>query len=241
MPVLQIAGLKVHLNSSSISSTGEMKAAVVLLHGFGAPGTDLVSLANSLNVPEGTGFFFPEGPLDLGAQLGAGYGGARAWWPIDMAKLQAAQFAGKVHTAARGLANGLEIARPMIVGLLDELKVKFGVASERIILGGFSQGAVACLDIAVHESRSLAGLLLMSGTMVDPEAIAQLAPRRAGLPAVMSHGRSDPILPYAVAETLQKQLVAANWKLTWVPFSGGHGIPVEVLKAASTEMSRWLA
>lgn len=241
MPALQIAGLKVHLNSSFLSSPGEMAAAVVLLHGFGAPGTDLVSLGDSLNAPEGTGLFFPEGPLDLGVQMGTGYAGARAWWPIDMAKLQAAQFTGQVQTAARGLANGLDIARPMIVALLDELQVKFGLASERIILGGFSQGAVACLDIVLQESRPFAGLLLMSGTMVDPEAIAKLAPRRAGLPALLSHGRSDPILPFAVAETLQKRLVAANWRLTWVPFSGGHGIPVEVLKAAATEIPRWLA
>jgi phospholipase/carboxylesterase len=240
MSDLRLAGLKVHSNTSAISKSGGMTAAVVLLHGFGAPGTDLVSLADVLNVPEGTGLFFPEGPLDLGVQMGAGYAGGRAWWPIDMVQLQVAMFTGQIHAAAKGLASGLESARSQIAELLAELQSKFGLKPERIVLGGFSQGAVACLDLALASSSRFAGLILMSGTMVDPDSIEQLAPLKVGTRALLSHGRSDPMLPYSVAESLRDKLVAAEWDITWTSFPGGHGIPTEVVKSVSTALPRWL-
>ena len=240
MSELQLAGLKVHLNTSALFKSGELSAAVVLLHGFGAPGTDLVALGDALNVPRGTGFFFPEGPLDLGAQLGAVDAGARAWWPIDMVKLQIAMLTGQVQKAAKELAGGIEVARARVLLLLDELQSKFGLKSERIVLGGFSQGAVACLDVVLNDSRKFAGLMMMSGTMVNPDSIVELAHSKVGMRALMSHGRSDPMLPFSVAEALRDQLIDAQWELTWVPFHGGHGIPIDVLTAAASVLPEWL-
>jgi len=240
MTELELAGLKVHLNKSALADSGSMKAAVVLLHGFGAPGTDLLSLADVLPVPEGTGLFFPEGPLDLGQVLGRSYSGARAWWPIDMVQLQVAMMTGQVARAAEGLANGLERARDQVIILLNELQERFGIDSNRIVLGGFSQGAVASLDVALRDSRKLAGLLLMSGTMTNPDAVAELAAERVNLPIMLSHGRSDPVLPYSVAEALRDKLINAGCQVTWVPFDGGHGIPRDVQLAAATLLPKWL-
>ncbi len=240
MSDLHMAGLKVHVNTSVLTKPDEIAAAIVLLHGFGAPGTDLVALGDILNVPKGTGLFFPEGPLDLGSQIGAGYVGARAWWPIDMVRLQVAMFAGQVQKAAKELASGIETARSQVVALLDELQSKFSLEPEQIVLGGFSQGAVVCLDVALNNHRSFAGLLIMSGTMVNPESIAELARLKVGTRVLLSHGQSDPMLPYSIAEELRDQLIAAQWELTWVPFPGGHEIPIDVLKAASIVVPEWL-
>jgi len=241
MSELKLAGLRVHLNQTSVSNGSSMKAAVVLLHGFGAPGNDLVSLGDVLAVPEGTGIFFPEGPLELETILGPHYGGARAWWPIDMAELQSAMLQGQVARAAEGLADGLEQARNRIISLLDELQAKFGLDSSKIVIGGFSQGAVACLDVALRDSRKFAGLLLMSGTMVSRDSVAELAPRSKCLPALISHGVTDPVLPYSIAESLRDQLKIAGWKVSWVSFFGGHGIPPEVIRAASALLPEWLS
>jgi phospholipase/carboxylesterase len=240
MSELKLAGLKVHLNRSSLSPSKPMQAAVVLLHGFGAPGTDLVSLGDVISVPEGTGMFFPEGPLDLGQQLGPGYGAARAWWPIDTVQLQVAMMTGQADRAAQGLTNGLEHARILVQRLLDDLESEFALHSRRIVLGGFSQGAVACLDVALRDTRELAGLLLLSGTMASPVAVSTLAPSRAGLPVLLSHGQSDPVLPYSIAEALRDQLNKAGWKVSWISFPGGHGIPLEVLRKASALIPEWL-
>ena len=240
MTDLKLAGLRVHLNRSALSQSTSMKAAVVLLHGFGAPGTDLVSIGDVISVPEGTGIFFPEGPLDLGQLLGPAYSAARAWWPIDMAQLQVAMMTGQVARAAQGIAAGLEDASHQVRRLLDEIQSEFGLDSRRIVIGGFSQGAVACLDVALRDSRDLAGLLLMSGTMASEEAVSTLAPRRAGMRVLLSHGKSDPILPYSLAEALRDQLNNAGWQLSWVPFPGGHGIPFDVVRAVSTLLPEWL-
>jgi phospholipase/carboxylesterase len=240
MADLKLAGLRVHLNRSALSQSTSMKAAVVLLHGFGAPGTDLVSIGDVISVPEGTGIFFPEGPLDLGQLLGPAYSAARAWWPIDMVQLQVAMMTGQVARAAQGIAAGLEDASHQVRRLLDEIQSEFGLDSRRIVIGGFSQGAVACLDVALRDSRDLAGLLLMSGTMVSEETVSMLAPRRAGMRVLLSHGQSDPILPYSLAEALRDQLNNAGWQLSWVPFLGGHGIPLDVVRAVSTLLPEWL-
>ena len=197
-------------------------------------------LERFLKVPPGTGLFFPEGPLDLSSQLGAAYAGGRAWWPIDMARLQVAMMTGRAASAAEGLAEGLELARMQVLALLDELQSKFSIESERIVLGGFSQGAVACLDAVLNDSRAFAGLLLMSGTMVKPQSVSVLAPRRPKMKALLSHGQFDPMLPYSVAEALRDQLTTSGWDLTWVPFPGGHGIPMEVIRAVSSVLPEWL-
>src|SRR3954449_7476238 len=64
---------------------------VVLMHGYGAPGDDLVSLGNALDAGRGTTFLFPEGPMLLGsAALMDLMGDARAWWQIDVGRFQRA-------------------------------------------------------------------------------------------------------------------------------------------------------
>src|SRR4051794_30799179 len=69
---------------------------VVLLHGFGAPGDDLVPLASALDAPAGTTFVFPEALHDMMELVGPMYAGARAWWMIDMARFERALQTGAV-------------------------------------------------------------------------------------------------------------------------------------------------
>ncbi len=215
-------------------------AAVVLLHGFGVAGTDLISIANELNAPEGTWFVIPEGPLDLGDSRGSGFAGARGWWETKDSNLHLARLTGQVQLATRCATDGVYAARPVVIALLDAIQAKFNLASDRIVLGGFSQGAIACLDAVLHDNRPLAGLIYMSGAMVVTHGFQENARRRAGMRALLSHGQLDPILPYVVAEKLQAQLVESGWDVTWMAFAGSHAIPPEVLLAVSTALARWL-
>ena len=68
---------------------------------------------------------------------------------------------------------------------------------------GFSQGAMISLDLALRSERPLAGLALMSATMLCASEWTALMPRRAKLPVMQSHGRVDPLLPYELAEKLR--------------------------------------
>ncbi len=241
MNELSLAGLRVHSTIDVSPGAALPRAAVILLHGYGAPGTDLVSLADDLWGTTHAAFFFPEGPLDLAAIAGPGYASARAWWPIDMARLQVAMLTGAHEQAARSLASGLDEARSHVSRFVTEFQERFYLPPERIVLGGFSQGSIVSLEVALTSEQRFAGLWLMSTSMLDEERLKRAAQRRVGMQALISHGRQDPVLPFAVTERMVAELKAAEWDVHWVPFAGGHGVPPEVIDAASDLLPKWLA
>jgi phospholipase/carboxylesterase len=199
----------------------------VLLHGFGAPGDDLVSLGDHLG--GNTRYVFPAAPLAPPEM----YGG-RAWWMIDLAALEADLRRGGRRDRSAEIPDGLVAARTAMLAALDAIQARYAVPDDRLVLGGFSQGAMLSLDVALHRDRPLAGLALMSGTLIAETEWTPRLPTLAGVPVVMSHGRADPLLPFAVAETLRDKLTAAGANVTWVPFSGGHEIPGQALAVVAT-------
>lgn len=230
----QLSGIRVRIAGGTDRDGGGDGPLVVLLHGFGAPGDDLVPLWRQLDVPADVRFAFPEGLLALDPAL---FGPGRAWWPIDFAALEAAIASGRTRDLSAQVPEGLAEARVAVSALLDALVAELGASRERLVLGGFSQGAMLACDIALREARPLAGLVLMSGTLLAEHEWTPLMPRRAGLPVLMSHGRADPLLPFALAERLRDLLVDAGLVLRWLPFSGGHGISDGVV----AELGRFIA
>src|SRR5207237_10502414 len=93
---------------------GEGGPVAILLHGFGAPGTDLVSLARVLRAPPGTRFVFPEAPLAMPPE----YAGGRAWWMIDMIRLQVEMMRGELRDLTREVPEGLAPAAGLVVAVL---------------------------------------------------------------------------------------------------------------------------
>jgi phospholipase/carboxylesterase len=217
----RLAGLTVRLAGGSDREGGGDGPLVVLLHGFGAPGDDLVALWRQLRAPPGTRFAFPQAPLALDPQQ---FGAGRAWWMIDWAKLEAALSSGETRDLSRDVPEGLAQARARVSELLDELQQLTGASGERTVIGGFSQGAMLACDLTLRSERPLAGLVLMSSTLLAEREWTPRMAARAGLPVLVSHGRSDPLLPFALAEQLRDLLTEAGLKVQWVPFNGGHGI-----------------
>ncbi|HEX7836082.1 MAG TPA: hypothetical protein VF469_01400 [Kofleriaceae bacterium] len=218
---LEIAGL-----STRIVDRPDASVTCVLLHGFGAPGDDLVSLAGELDAP--VRFVFPAAPLSLGGL----YGDARAWWLLDLARLQDELQRGVPRDRRDEIPDGLAAARDRVIQLLDQLTERFAVPPDRLVLGGFSQGAMLSLDVALHRATPPAGLILMSGTLIAETAWQPRMARLAGLPVMMSHGQDDALLPFHIAEILRDRLVAAGAAVTWQPFPGGHEIPPAAIDAA---------
>jgi len=189
---------------------------VVLLHGFGAPGDDLVPLARVLDVP--MRFVFPEAPIALGGMYGPG----RAWWPLDLVKLEAELRAGTLRDRRAEVPEGLAEARAQVTQMLDELATRF---PGKLVLGGFSQGAMLALDVALHRETPPAAVVLLSGTLLAESEWQPRFERLRGVPVFQSHGRHDPLLPFSIAEMLRDQLRAAGAALDWNAFAGGHEIP----------------
>ena len=220
---LEIAGL-----TTRIVGRDDAKLTVILLHGFGAPGDDLVSLAQYFDIP--ARFVFPAAPLPLGGM----YGDARAWWMLDLARLEAQLRSGNPHDRSAELPDGLSAAREQVSRLVDQVAARFATTDDRIVLGGFSQGAMVSLDVALHRANRLAGVVLLSGTLIAESEWAPRMTKLAGVPVFQSHGRGDAMLPFVVAETLRDKLKAAGALVEWHPFVGGHEIPAGVLAELGT-------
>ncbi|UJR79016.1 alpha/beta hydrolase [Sandaracinus amylolyticus] len=208
---------------------------VVLLHGFGAPGEDLVGLAPYLQVPRGTRFVFPEAPLDLSRVYGMG----RAWWMIDMVALDRMMREGRARDLANEVPEGIDEARTKVVSMLDAIEQRLRPSS--LILGGFSQGAMLSVDVALHDARPLAGLALFSGTLLSQSIWTPKMASRTGLPVMQSHGAFDPILPFPNAELLRDRMKEAGVDVDFVPFRGGHEIPPVALQRFGALAHRVLA
>src|SRR5215472_18295524 len=146
----RLGGLRVRICGGTDREGGGEGPVIVLLHGFGAPGDDLVSLWRVLPVPAGTRFVFPEAPLSLGP----GFMGGMAWWLIDLSRFERPpdpkEFAQRVREVPEGLAH----ARARVMQLLDELDTK--LCPSKLVLGGFSQGAMLSLDVALRAERAFA-------------------------------------------------------------------------------------
>jgi phospholipase/carboxylesterase len=216
---LDLAGLTTRI-------VGDGKPTAVLLHGFGAPGDDLVSLAGYFDAP--ARFVFPAAPLELSGV----YGDSRAWWLLDLARLEDELRRGIPRDRSSEIPDGLPAARSHVLRLVEQLQARFGIPDDQLVLGGFSQGAMLALDVALHREKPPAGLILMSGTVIAESEWTPRLPSLAGVPVIQSHGRHDMLLPFSVAEALRDKLRAAGAKVDWHQFVGGHEIPPPVIEAA---------
>jgi phospholipase/carboxylesterase len=224
MRLVEFGELSAVLAGGSDRDGGGDGPVVVLLHGYGAPGEDLVPLFRVLEVPREVRFVFPAAPLVLDPLAPAALAG-RAWWPLDFEALLERQASGDLTQLQLMDPPGIDRARAQVEGLLDALPSALSVKPESILLGGFSQGAMLSVEVALASQRPLAGLAILSGTLIRKSVWTTRAPARHDLPVLQSHGRTDPILPYANAEALRELLTQAGLSVEWLPFGGGHGIP----------------
>ena len=207
-------------------SSGSAAPVVVLLHGFMGSAGDLAPFARSLAL--NARFMFPEGPVDLAPQGRRG----RAWWAddVDTSRRDSPGPRDLSEFEPRGLAQ----ARSALDNLLESVGTE--AAASPIFLGGFSQGAMLSCDLALRSTRPIAGLVLFSGARICHAQWRPLYSRRCSLRVFISHGRYDDDLSFDVAEAFQAELAVAGWEVTWLPFDGGHEVPLVVWRA----FKRWL-
>ena len=212
----------------------ENSKLVVLCHGFGAPGDDLASLATVLPQVKKLSYLFPEAPLRLPPLLGGG----RAWWNIDFAARQEQMVRDGGLDMSKDSPEGLESARKGFDGFIAEC-LSSGGGPKEIIVGGFSQGAMVTMDWALRTQVELKGVIQWSTTYLCEDqwkpAIATLKP-----PVLQSHGRVDPILPFAMAEKLAGELKSVNSESQFIEFNGPHTIPESALQSSQVFIKQWL-
>jgi len=209
----------------SPSTPGE-STLVLLFHGFGADAYDLQTLSDVMTPKHPHHWLFPQGPLEV--PIGPGWTG-RAWWNIDMMEIQAAAEKGQ-H---RDMTNVHPPELPKLRTQIFEMVEKLNVPWSRIVLGGFSQGAMLATDLYLHAPESAKGLMIFSGQLLCKETWKPLVPKRAGKKFFMSHGTQDPILSFVGAQRLETLLTQNGMKGRLLSFPGAHEIPMQAISAAT--------
>jgi phospholipase/carboxylesterase len=187
---------------------------MVLCHGYGADGNDLIGLAPHLQqfLPT-VAFVAPNAPERC---QGAGF----QWFPISRLD---------PHEAHRGV----ESAAPALETFVDSELERMGLPPERLILGGFSQGTMMSLHVGLRRSVKPAAILGFSGMLTAPEPLPPLGPDAP--PILLTHGDVDQVIPpqalFMAAGALGRAGAIVQWHLSR---GSGHTIEPEGLLLAAT-------
>ena len=188
---------------------------VMLLHGYGADGNDLIGLAPVLAplMPDVV-FHAPNAPYPCEGNP-MGY----QWFGISRLDPQV--------TAA-----GVRAAAPFVDAFLDELLAKYGLDESKTVLVGFSQGTMMALHVGLRRTKQLAGIVGFSGMLAAPESLKAEIKTRP--PVLLLHGDSDEMLPHVLteraAEVLRQNDVPVR---THIAPGVGHGIDQTGLSQAA--------
>jgi phospholipase/carboxylesterase len=192
---------------------------VIVLHGRQMQASDLAPFAHSLGAH--AYFVFPDAPLAAEPR-------GRTWWPVDSeARIR------RLATGPMDLSEmdppGRTEARAQLDALVRELIA--AAPDRRVILVGFSQGGMLAMDYVLHDGVRPAALVLLSSTRIALSDWTPRAARLAGLPVLVAHGSSDAELSFASGEGLRDFALAGGADVTWLPFDGGHELPLVVWRA----------
>ncbi len=198
------------------AASGEADSLLVLLHGYGADGEDLIGLAEPLaaHLPN-TRFVAPNAPQRC-LNNPAGF----QWFPIPWLdgspEAQAAVQAGQAFA--------------MLDAWLDEVAAQ-GVPAERTVLAGFSQGTMMALQVGLRRKTALAGIVGFSGRLLRPERLpAEIASKP---PVLLIHGDQDQLVPVkSLTEAADALRAAGVETLTHVSRGVGHGIGPDGIRLA---------
>ena len=187
------------LETIQIESAPNPTVSVIWMHGLGADGADFVPIVQELDLSgcPGIRFIFPHAPT-MPVTINGGYV-MRAWYDIlgtDLSK--------------REDEAGLRKSQAAIEALIAQEKSR-GIAADRIILAGFSQGCAMTLQTGLRHPEKLAGLLCLSGYVpINATLAAERNAANQNTPIFMAHGRGDPIIPIDRAEKSRDLLKALD-------------------------------
>lgn len=201
---------------------GEADALVVMLHGLGADGNDLIGIA-------------PVWARELDS---VAFASPNAPYPCDMAPFGRQWFSLQSRDPADMLA-GIRTAAPMLNAFLDAELARLGLGPDRLALVGFSQGTMMSLYTALRRPMPIAGIVGYSGALIAGDLPDD--PVTAKPPVLLVHGTADEIVPFDAMEAAQAGLASAGVAIESIARPGlGHGIDEVGLGAGAAFLRRVL-
>jgi len=200
------------------------QGSVIWLHGLGADGHDFEPIVPELRLPADLSlrFIFPHAPVQP-VTINGGMA-MRSWYDI-------------VSFDSEGRADraGVLESSDLLQGLIAR-EIERGIAPEKIVVAGFSQGGAVAIHTALQTEHPIAGLMALSTYMALPDDAASAVSRK-DLPIFMAHGSFDPVLRMEWGRSSADKLIEAGYAVNWHEYPMAHAVcPQEI-----ADISHWLS
>ena len=200
-------------------------AAVIWLHGLGADGHDFEPIVPELLWPDAPDirFVFPHAPVRP-VTLNGGMA-MRAWYDIVSLTSDRDQ-------DQQGITQSVNQA-----AVLVRQERERGIAAERIVIAGFSQGGAIAIQLAIRYPETLAGLIALSTyLLLDHRLENDRHEANRDLPVFVGHGSSDPMVPCFLGEMVSERMRGMGHPVEWHSYPMQHAVcPQEIV-----DLSAWL-
>ena len=208
------------LETIEVHPRGEAVASVIILHGLGADGTDFLPMCDQLDLGAigPVRYLLPRAPVRP-VTINGGYE-MRAWYDILGTQID-----------RREDEKGLRETMREVHALIDRERAR-GIASRRIVLGGFSQGCAMTLLAGLRYPERLGGLAALSGYL--PLADTTAAERHAAnadVPIFMAHGKRDGVITLDRAVASRDALNKLGYRIEWHEYPMEHSVCMEEVQA----------
>jgi len=195
------------------------KGTVIWMHGLGADCWDFVSVVKELGLPADLPlrFIFPQAPARAitinNGQVMPG------WYDISMAELHRKPDEAGVRQSQASIDQ------------LVAREIGRGIAAEKIILAGFSQGGAIALQVGLRHRESLGGILALSTYLTLEDSLAVEATiANTNIPILMAHGTQDPLIPLSLALASRAKIEARGYKVDWHEYPMPHSVCMEEIE-----------
>ncbi len=216
-------GQENRLDAIEVETGVDPRHVVIWLHGLGADGSDFVPIVPELGLADAQGrvpsirFVFPNAP-SMPVTVNGGYV-MPAWYDILGTDLE-----------RREDEAGLRRSQQAITALVQAEHAR-GIAYERIVLAGFSQGCAISLLTGIRLPHRLAGIIGLSGYL--PLAATTAAERHdanADTPIFLAHGRLDPVVPFTRGVASRDALIALGHRVSWHEYPIEHTVSIDEVR-----------
>jgi phospholipase/carboxylesterase len=209
-----------------VNPAGDPAAVIIWLHGLGADGHDFEAIVPELRLPDtlAVRYVFPHAPMRAVTINGGVV--MRAWFDIYDVNL----------TADSIDLEQFGKSADMLAALIEH-ELRSGMAAERIVLAGFSQGGAIVLHTGLQYEKQLAGILAMSmhlPTIADTVSTFSSAAKQ--VPIMMAHGQTDPVIPLHNAIETRQALTDLGYAVGWYEYPMPHTVCAEEIE----DIRSWL-
>ena len=204
------------LEAIELETAANPAIAIIWLHGLGADGSDFVPMVGQFQAAgcPPIRFIFPHAPM-MPVTVNNGYV-MRAWYDILGADL-----------TRREDEAGVRASQAAIEELIAA-QIARGIASERILLAGFSQGGAIALHTGLHYEQRLAGILALSTWLpLRNELTDDTSNINQGIPVFIGHGKNDSVVPLLRAQEARDLLIKLGYAVTGHDYAMAHSVCLE--------------